>query len=68
MTESERKLLHALVNISNAKFGVHDYGLDHEFRSDGEEAVEVLAEYGLITPEGRGGRWTEAGRAFLNSS
>lgn len=40
-------------------------GIDHECMGAGEDAVELLVEHGLIAPSGRGGTWTEAGKALL---
>lgn len=42
-------------------------GVDHECMSAGEGAVSHLIKHGLLEEEGRGGRWTEAGRRLLAS-
>ena len=48
--------------------GRADY-LDHECMSAGEEAVAVLADYGLVEVTSvRGGNWTEAGKALLDQT
>ena len=34
----------------------------------GEDALDLLIEYGLVEPEPRGGTWTAAGRAILETN
>ena len=45
-----------------------DNGLDHMGMSAGEHAADLLVKYGLLKPGPRGGTWTEAGLALLNSN
>ena len=66
MMDSEKQLLTALAEmcaqyLSNGTDGE----LDHLFMSAGENAISLLAKYGLVEPIPRGGRWTPAGRALL---
>jgi hypothetical protein len=67
MSDKETKLLVALVCMVNQHLPGEDPELDHQFMSAGEKAIEALAAYGLVVPEPRGGRWTEAGIRFRNS-
>ncbi len=67
MTENEQRLLVSLAqmceqNLSNGK------QLDHMFMGAGEGALELLVEYGLVTPEPRGGSWTDAGIKLLEAN
>jgi hypothetical protein len=66
VSDKETKLLVALVCMVNQHLSGEDPELDHLFMS-GERAIEALAAYGLVVPEPRGGRWTEAGIRFRNS-
>jgi hypothetical protein len=67
MGDNEKKLLIALVRMVEQYLPGEDPELDHLFMSAGESAIEALAAYGLVVPEPRGGRWTEAGIRFRNS-
>lgn len=67
MTENERRLLHSLASMCEQYLRTPEGDLDHLAMSAGEEAVQLLDEYGLIEPSGRGGRWSDAGKAVLNS-
>jgi hypothetical protein len=68
MEDAERQLLIALAWMCQQYLGSPDSdGLDHECMSAGEQAVELLVKYRLVEPAGRGGRWTEAGKALLAS-
>jgi hypothetical protein len=66
MSPKEQRLLRALALMSQQYISRND-ALDHECISAGEDAIELLAEYGLVSPEGRGGVWTEEGRRLLAS-
>jgi hypothetical protein len=68
MTDAEKRLLVALAWMCEQYLS--DGGsLDHMCMSPGEDAVDLLVEYGLVKPgPGRGGTWTDAGRALLNSN
>jgi hypothetical protein len=66
MTAEEHRLLVALAWMCEQYLANGDR-LDHLCMNAGEQAVELLVQYGLVDPEGRGGTWTEAGRALLNS-
>jgi hypothetical protein len=69
MTDAERRLLEALAWMCEQYLtGRHDGVLDHQCMTAGENAVELLIEYGLVRPAGRGGTWTKAGLALLNSN
>jgi hypothetical protein len=68
MTEEERRLLGALAWMCEQYLSGGTDTLDHLCMSAGEEAVELLAHYGLVEPSGRGGVWTPAGRALLAST
>ena len=65
MTEEERRLLGALAWMCKQYLSDSTGTLDHLSMSAGEEAVELLAKYGLVEPSGRGGTWTPAGKALL---
>jgi hypothetical protein len=65
MTDSEQKLLVALVLMVNQY--LHKYGdeVDSLSESAGEHVIEALADYGLMEiVNTRFGRWTEAGKQF----
>jgi hypothetical protein len=62
------RLLIALAHMCEQYLCSDDATLDHLAMSAGEEAVELLVEYGLVTPGGRGGAWTKAGLSLLNSN
>jgi len=66
MTNAERELLVALAGMC-AQYLEDDGELDHQCMSAGEDAVEMLVKYGLVTPLRRGGVWTDAGKAVLLS-
>ena len=64
------RLLHALAWMCVQYIGGVDgeggyTQLDHQCMNAGEEAVRLLVKYGLLEPDGRGGRWTEKGRELL---
>lgn len=68
--DGERKLLTALAKMCEQYLGDgtgKPDGLDHMCMRAGEDAVELLVQHGLVKPAGRGGTWTEAGRALLRS-
>ncbi len=66
MTANEKRLLLALAWMCEQYIGSGEQaGLDHECMGAGEDAVELLVEYGLVFPSGRGGTWTDTGRALL---
>jgi hypothetical protein len=69
MTDNERRLLVALAWMCEQYIGSGriDF-LDHECMGAGEDAVRLLAEFGLVEPSGRGGAWTEAGKTLLASA
>jgi hypothetical protein len=64
MTENERRLLIAIVRMC-AQHMLIGEELYHGFTSSDENAVELLVEYGLVERTPTGGKWTEAGIAFL---
>jgi hypothetical protein len=66
LTDSERKLLVALVKMVDQYLDQYDDEVDSRAMSAGEHAIEALGDFGLmenINP--RFGRWTEAGKRFL---
>jgi hypothetical protein len=66
MTTNEKRLLSALAWMCEQYIGSgKQAALDHECMGAGEDAVALLVEYGLIDPAGRGGFWTETGKALL---
>lgn len=68
MTENEFRLLRCLAWMCEQYLTTPGVaGLDHMYMSAGEDAVDALAEYGLVKIDPRGGEWTEAGQALLNS-
>lgn len=69
MTRDERELLIALAWMCEQYLGSGKADwLDHEAMGAGEDAVALLAKFGLVTPSGRGGAWTEEGKALLASA
>ncbi|WP_082448354.1 MULTISPECIES: hypothetical protein [unclassified Sphingomonas] len=69
MTNEERHLLTALAWMCEQYLGSGKADwLDHEAMGAGEDAIALLAKYGLVSCSGRGGAWTEAGKALLSSS
>lgn len=64
MTNEEERVLAALAGMC-VQYLEQNGVLDHLCMGAGEEAMEVLAYYGLVEVEGRGGTWTDAGRAFI---
>ncbi|HEX5008622.1 MAG TPA: hypothetical protein VFV70_16020 [Hyphomonadaceae bacterium] len=66
MTNAEERLLGALAWMCHQY--LNDKGqLDHMCMGAGERAVELLVEYGLVEPRGRGGVWTKAGQELLDA-
>lgn len=68
MTEEERRLLGALAWMCEQYLSGGTDTLDHLCMGAREEAVELLAKYGLVELSGRGGTWTPAGKALLAST
>lgn len=69
MTDDERQLLTALAWMCEQYLGSGKANwLDHEAMGAGEDAVALLAKYGLVSPSGRGGAWTDAGKAVLTAA
>lgn len=65
MTESEQKLLVALVKMVNQHLTEYGDEVDTLAESAGEHAIEALADFGLMElVNTRFGRWTEAGKRF----
>jgi hypothetical protein len=65
MTESEQKLLVALVKMVNQHLTEYGDEVDTLAESAGEHAIETLADFGLMELiNTRFGRWTEAGKRF----
>jgi hypothetical protein len=67
VTSEEERLLAALAGMCVQYLERRDGFLDHMFMVAGEDAMKVLATYGLVEVAARGGTWTEAGREFLAS-
>lgn len=75
MTDAEQRLLHALAVMARQYLEDRPFRgegvLDSLSMSAGEEAIEVLAGYGLVSMEPgqvRFGKWTQAGYDFLDSN
>lgn len=65
MTESEQKVLMALVFMIEQYLDEYDDEVDSRSMRAGESAIKALADFGLMEMVGnRFGRWTEAGNAF----
>lgn len=65
MTDSEKKLLIALVLMVHQYLDKHGDEVDSRSMSAGEHAIKVLADFGLMENVNiRLGRWTEAGKQF----
>ncbi|MGJ4893595.1 MULTISPECIES: hypothetical protein [unclassified Bradyrhizobium] len=65
MTENEKKILSALASMVIQYLEGREV-VDSHSMSAGEEAIEVLAAFGLMEVVGtRFGRWTEEGKTFL---
>jgi len=65
MTDSEQKLMVALVLMVNQHLHAHGDEVDNLEESAGERAIEVLSDFGLIEMVNtRFGRWTDAGKRF----
>jgi len=67
MTAEEKQLLGALAWMCRQYLTDGKGELDHLCMSAGERAVEILARYGLVKPDLRGGTWTPAGKALLDT-
>jgi len=65
MTNSERRLLIALAWMCEQYLKSGDV-LDHMCMGAGEDAVDILYDYGLVDSISRGAQWTDAGRALLD--
>jgi hypothetical protein len=70
MTDSERKLLIALVLMVKQYLDERGGDLDSYSMSAGEHAIEALVAFGLMElaapPFPGRGRWTEAGNEFID--
>jgi len=62
--EQEERLLAALASMC-AQYLQEGNILDHMHMNAGEQALALLAEYGLVESADRGANWTEQGKAFL---
>ena len=66
MTDSEKKLVIALVRMVDQYLDRYGDEVDSRSMSAGEQAIEVLAGFGLMEAVNtRFGRWTEAGNKIL---
>jgi hypothetical protein len=66
MTDREKKLLIALVNMVEQYLGINEDDVDSRSMSAGEHAIEALADFGLMeVVNTRFGRWTGAGKRFI---
>ena len=70
MTEKEQRVLRALASMCEQYIGIGRVDLlDHQCISAGEDAVAVLADYGLVEITSvREAKWTDAGKALLDQS
>ncbi|PDT09086.1 hypothetical protein [Rhizobium sp. M1] len=66
MTLEERAILKALASMCVQYMDDGRNGLVHKSMSAGEDAVEVLASYGLVKPEPWGGFWIDEGLHLLD--
>jgi hypothetical protein len=67
MTDNEKKLVIALVRMVHQYLDRYGDEVDSRSMSAGEQAIEVLAGFGLMEAVNtRFGRWTEAGNTFLD--
>jgi hypothetical protein len=66
MTPEERTILKALAHMCFQYMDEGRDGLVHKSMSAGENAVEVLASYGIVKPELGGGFWTDEGLRLLD--
>jgi hypothetical protein len=65
MTDSEQKLLVALVLMVNQYLDEYGDEVDSRSMSAGEHAIGALADFGLMdVVNTRFGRWTDAGKQF----
>ena len=67
MTEAERRILLPLARMCDQYLN-DDGELDHKFMRAGETALAALSDHGLVTLGPRGGKWTETGKALLDSN
>jgi hypothetical protein len=66
MTDNEKKLVIALVRMVDQYLDRDGDEVDSRSMSAGEQAIEVLAGFGLMDAVNtRFGRWTEAGNKLL---
>jgi len=69
MTGSEKKLLIALAGMVEQYLDSYEDEVDTLSMSAGEHAIEALADFGLMeVVSTRFGRWTEAGKEFVEKS
>jgi hypothetical protein len=69
MTDREKKLLIALVKMVEQYLGINEDDVDSRSMSAGEHAIEALADFGLMeVVNTRFGRWTEAGKRFIEEN
>ena len=69
MTDSEKKILIALVLMVRQYLHKYDDEVDSLAESAGEHAIEALAEFGLMEAVNTHfGRWTEAGKQLLKEA
>ena len=67
MTDSEKKLVIALVRMVDQYLDRYGDEADSRSMYAGEQAIEVLAGFGLMEAVNtRFGRWTEAGNKLLD--
>jgi hypothetical protein len=66
MTDNEKKLVIALVRMVDQYLEQYSDEVDSRSMSAGEQAIEVLADFGLMeVVNTRFGRWTEVGNKLL---
>jgi hypothetical protein len=66
MTDGEKKLLNALVQMVKQYLDEYGNEVDSISMSAGEHAIEALAAFGLMEQVNpRVGRWTPAGNDFI---
>jgi hypothetical protein len=69
-TDAEKQLLFALVRMCEQYLTIpkeardRPLELEHKFMSAGEEAIGLLADYGLVDRRHGGGNWSETAVAY----
>ncbi len=65
MTLSERKMLHSLAWMVSQYLENNEGCIDHLCMSAGEQAVDILFNFGIVSGTSRNEEWTAKGKEFL---